>query len=202
MLHLPIHSFNTAMSEEQTQSSTLLSIPLELRSLIFHEVARTYILNISARGRRITLADKCIDNACCSMHSKSSTSTAKSLALVSHQIAYEARQVAFHRSRSPVSVYFTSTCTLSDFEHHHELYQPPTLRDLCLSSTQNMLVKAPSAWQALPLPGDCFKALGRIKVTGLANVFHLDVLRVSLSWDGWKKENDLSDSESWTFVRV
>lgn len=190
------------MLEGHLQSSTLLSIPVELRRLIFHEVARSYILNISLRGRRIILADKCIDNTCCSMHSKSSTSTAKSLALVSHQIAGEAREVAFHRSTSPLSVYFTSTCTLSDFEHHHRLYQPPTLRDLCLSSTRNILVKAPSAWQALPLPGDCFKALGRVQVTGLANVFHLDVLRVSLPWDGWKKDNDLSDSESWTFVRV
>jgi hypothetical protein len=190
------------MSKHQFHSSTLLSIPLELRSLIFHEVARTYILNISTRDRRITLADKCIDNACCSMHSKTPVSTAQSLALVSHQVAIEARQAAFHCARSPVSVYFTSTCTLNDFEQHHELYQPSSLRDLCLSSTRNIMVKAPSAWQALPLPGACFKALARIKVTGLGNVFHLDVLRVSLSWDGWEKDSGQSDSESWTFVRL
>jgi hypothetical protein len=190
------------MSEDYLRSSSLLSLPMELRNLIFHEVARTYILNISPRDRQIILADQCVENACCSMHSKRSTSTATSLALVSRQVALEARQAAFHRTRSPVSIYFASTSTLSDFEQHHKLYQPPILRDLCLSAAQKVLVKAPSAWQALPLPGKCFEALGQIEVTGIAKVFHLDVLRVSISWCGWEKDQNLSGSESWTFVRI
>ena len=193
---------NRAMSEDYIRSSGLLSLPMELRNLIFHEVARTYILNISARDRQIILADQCVENACCSMHSKRSTSTATSLALVSRQVALEARQAAFHRTRSPVSIYFASTSTLSDFEQHHKLYQPPILRDLCLSAAQKVLVKAPSAWQALPLPGKCFEALGQIEVTGIAKVFHLDVLRVSISWDGWEKDQNLSGSDSWTFIRI
>lgn len=172
------------MPKEGIQSSTLLDLPLELRSLIFHEVARTYILNILTRDRRIILADACIDNTCCSMHSKKATSTANSLALVSRQVAVDAHRAVFHRVGSPVSAYFSSTCALSDFEYNHELYQPSSLKEFCLSSTQNILVKAPPAWQALPLPGECFRALARVKVTGLSNVFHLDVLRVSLSWAG------------------
>lgn len=202
LLDFSIRGCTTAMSTESFRSSRLLSIPFELRNLIYLEIARIYILNISARDRRITLADKCIDNACCAMHSKTTVSTATSLALVSHQIAFEARQVAFHHPKSPVSIYFSSISTLSDFERLSALYQPKALRDFCLFSAQAVLIKAPSAWQALPLPSGCFGALGRVEITGIAKLLDSDVLRLSLPWNGWQKDEEWSNNESWTFLRV
>lgn len=184
-------------------NSTLLSIPLELRNLIYLEVSRSYILNISSRDRKILLADDLIDNACCAMHRRSPPSTAASLALVSHQIANEAHQISFHRTRSPISVYFSSIYTLSDFECHAASYQPARLRDFCLESSRNVRIKAPSSWQALPLPEACFRALEEFEVTEVAaNLHDMEVLCLSLKWDGWKKEDELSDGGKWVFRRI
>ena len=190
------------MCEELVERSSLLAIPLELRNLIYFEVARIYVLTIIKRGRKILLSDQRINNACCSMHSTKTTSTAISLALVSHQIASEARQIAFHQTRSAISVYFSSVCTLSDFESHSDLYQPAILRDFCLSSAPNIIIKSPSAWLALPFPGECFQAMQCLEVAGIAaNAYDLDILRMSLKWDGWKKDDELSDGQKWVFLR-
>ena len=173
------------MPKQRLQSSTFLSIPLELRNIIHLYIAQIYVLNVSTRDRKIQIADDNIENTCCAMHSKAPTSTLASLSLVSHQIAAEAHQVAFHRTRSPITVYFSTVYTLSDFECQSALYHPSPLRDFVLQSTQNVRVKAPPAWQALPLPGACFVALEEFEVTGVAaNKHDTEVLRMSLRWEG------------------
>jgi hypothetical protein len=193
----------TTMPNQHLQSSTFLSIPLELRNIIHLYIAQIYVLNVSTRDRKIQIADDSIENTCCAMHSRRPISTFASLSLVSHQIAAEAHQVAFHRTRSPITVYFSTACTVSDFECHNALYQPSPLRDFVLHSTQDLRVKAPPAWQALPLPGACFRALEEFEVTGVtANVHDTGVLRMSLRWEGWEKEEGLSDERKWVFKRI